>query len=48
MDLKLELLIKKNRNILDKMIEDDEPYEKILKQSQVLDKYVLLGFKAIN
>lgn len=48
MDLKLHLLIEKNRDILTKMIEDNKPYEEIVKQSQLLDKYVFLGFKAIN
>ncbi len=48
MDWKLHLLIEKNRVKLTKMIERKEPYEKIVKQSQLLDKYVLLGFKAMN
>jgi len=48
MDLKLQLLIEKNKNKLEKMIESREPYEKIVEQSQLLDKYILLGFKAIN
>lgn len=48
MKLKLHFLIEKNRDKLTKMIERKEPYEKILKQSQLLDKYILLGFKAMN
>lgn len=48
MDLKLQLLIKKNRHKLTRMIEDGQPYEKIVEQSQLLDKYILLGFKALN
>lgn len=48
MDSKIQLLIEKNRDKLTKMMEDEEPYEKIVKQSQLLDKYVLLGLKALN
>ena len=45
MDLKLQLLIEENKNKLEKMIESKESYEKIVEQSQLLDKYILLGFK---
>lgn len=48
MDSKLQFLIETNRDKLTEMIENKEPYEKIVKQSQLLDKYVLLGFRAIN
>lgn len=48
MDSKLQLLIEKNRDKLTKMIEDGQSYEKIVEPSQLLDKYVLLGFKIIN
>lgn len=48
MDSKLQILIETNRDKLTEMIENNEPYEKIVKQSQLLDKYVLLGFRAIN
>ena len=48
MDSKLQLLIENNRDKLTKMIEDGQSYEKIVEQSQLLDKYVLLGFKIIN
>lgn len=48
MDSKLQILIETNRDKLTEMIENKEPYEKIVKQSQLLDKYVLLGFRAIN
>ena len=48
MDSELQSLVEKNRDLLTKMIEDGEPYEKIVEQSQLLDKYILLGFKAIN
>ena len=36
----LDLLIKINKNKLNKMIEQDEKYEYILKQSQKLDTYI--------
>ena len=48
MNLKIHFLIEKNRAKLTKMIERKESYEKIVKQSQLLDKYILLGFKAMN
>lgn len=48
MNKQLELLINENRNKLTEMIEHKENYEKIVEQSQLLDKYILLGFKAIN
>ena len=48
MDSKLQILIETNRDKLTEMIENKEPYEKIVKQSQLLDKYVLLGCRAIN
>lgn len=40
MNSKLYDLILKNRNKLNKMIEKKAPYEKILKQSLILDKYI--------
>ena len=48
MNKKIKLLIEKNRNKLEKMIERKQPYEKILKQSQLLDKYILLTLNDIN
>lgn len=39
------LLIDKNRKKLDKMIEEEKPYEEILKQSKKLDKYIYLNLK---
>lgn len=41
----LALLIDKNRKKLDKMIEEEKPYEEILKQSKKLDKYIYLNLK---
>lgn len=41
MDLKLNLLILKNKAKLTKLIKNNEPYEKIVKQSQHLDKYII-------
>ena len=48
MDLKTQLLINKNRDKLTQMIEENQPYEKILKQSQLLDKYIVIAIKDIN
>lgn len=48
MNPKINFLICKNRDILTKMIEDNQPYEKILEQSQLLDQYILLAIKDIN
>ena len=39
MDSKVILLICKNRARLSKLIEQNAPYNKILKQSKKLDKY---------
>lgn len=41
MDSKVCLLILKNKAKLSKLIEQEAPYEKILHQSQILDKYIL-------
>ena len=43
MDSKTVLLILKNKAKLSKMIEENQPYEKIVKQSQRLDKYIIKG-----
>lgn len=48
MNIIIKILIEKNRKKLTKMIENNQPYNKILKQSQILDKYILLGFKELN
>ncbi len=41
MNKKTFLQIQKNKKKLEKMINEKAPYEKILKQSQILDKYIL-------
>ena len=41
-------LILKNSTRLEKLIESDTPYEKILKQSQKLDKYIIIYMKDLN
>lgn len=40
MYLNISKLIEKNRDKLNKLINEDAPYKKILKQSQKLDKYI--------
>ncbi len=41
-------LIRKNATILERMITEKTPYEEIVKQSQKLDKYILIAMKQIN
>ncbi len=41
----LALLINFNQKKLNKMVEREKDYEKILKQSQKLDKYIYLNLK---
>lgn len=48
MDSKVVLLIAKNKAKLSKMIEQNAPYDKILHQSQILDKYIIQQIKEIN
>ena len=48
MDSKIILLILKNRAKLEKLIENDAPYEKIIKQSQLLDKYIIIQMNYMN
>lgn len=45
MDLKIQLLIIKHKAKLEKLIGNDAPYNLILKESQLLDKYVLMQLK---
>jgi len=45
---KNNLLLLKNRAKLEKMILAGEPYTEIVKQSQLLDKYVMQQIKIIN
>lgn len=42
MDSKIILLIFKNKSKLERLIENNAPYEKILHQSQLLDKYLMI------
>lgn len=48
MNLKINLLIIKHRAKLEKLIENDAPYNAILKESQILDKYILIYMKEQN
>ena len=48
MNARINLLISNNSARLDKLIESGAPYEKILKQSQKLDKYIAIAMKHIN
>lgn len=48
MDSRTHLLILKNKAKLAKLIEENATYEKILHQSQILDKYILKQLYAIN
>ena len=41
-------LILKNSAKLNKLIENNAPYEKILKQSPKLDKYIIIYMKDLN
>ena len=48
MDSKIPLLISKERAKLEKLINHDAPYKKILKQSQKLDYYISIQMRLIN
>lgn len=48
MESKIIYLIMKNTAKLEKLIETNAPYEKILKQSKKLDKYIMMQMKNIN
>ena len=48
MDSKTICLILKHTAKLEKLIETDAPYEKILEQSQLLDKYIMIQMKCMN
>ena len=48
MDSRLNLLVIKNKARLEKFIRENEPYEKILKQSKRLDKLIVEQMKEIN
>ena len=47
-DYKINLLVIKNRAKLEKLIENNASSKKILKQSQLLDKYIAKQIKEIN
>ena len=47
MNYKLELLIIKNRAKLEQMIKNESDYNKIVKQSQRLDKYLNLKMREL-
>lgn len=48
MDYKTDYLILKNSAKLKNLIESKAPYEKVLKQSKILDKYIVIKMKCIN
>ena len=48
MNFKNNLLLLKNRAKLEKMILVGKPYTEIVKQSQLLDRYVMQQLKIIN
>lgn len=43
--MSIDLLIFRNRARLEKLIREDADYDKILKQSQLLDKYVAIKMR---
>ena len=48
MDTKIFYLIMKNTAKLEKLVETNAPYEKILRQSKKLDKYIMIQMKYLN
>lgn len=48
MDCNIVLLIAKNKAKLEKLIKNNAPYEKVLKQSQRLDEYLIIQIKAMS
>lgn len=48
MDYIISLLIFRNKAKLEKLIEQDAPYDKILRQSEILDKYIFKQMIRIN
>lgn len=48
MDSNIPLLILKNSIKLNQLIESNAPYNKILRQSKKLDKYILIKMKYMN
>ncbi len=48
MDYRLNLLVIKNKARLEKLIRENAPYDKVLKQSKRLDKLIVQQMKEIN
>ena len=48
MDSRIHYLILKNTARLENLIESEAPYEKIVKQSQKLDKLIMIAMKDVN
>lgn len=48
MNCNIVLLIAKNKAKLEKLIKSNAPYEEILKQSQKLDKYLIIQIQAMS
>ena len=48
MDTKIFYLIMKNTAKLEKLVETNAPYEKILTQNKKLDKYIMIQMKYLN
>lgn len=48
MDSKIPLELLKARAKLERLINQDAPYEKIYKQSKKVDKYIVIQMKIIN
>lgn len=44
----LDLLLNYHKRKLEKLINNNADYEKILKESQTLDKYINIKMRAIN
>lgn len=43
--MSIDLLIFRNRARLEKLIREDADYNKILKQSQLIDKYIVIKMR---
>lgn len=48
MDSKIIYLILKHTAKLEKLIESNAPYDKIIRESQRLDKYIMIKMNVIN
>lgn len=46
--LDTDTLLNYHKRKLEQLIKNGEPYEKILKQSQILDEYINIKMKEIN